>query len=83
METSDKNVFDSFGITSVVMPYYGHSHVSFLLLSTLCRTSRRKLDEYYEEFRKHMLRYSKELILCGEKLELMTLPNDLFRFDTI
>ena len=80
MDSSNINIFESFSLTSILMPYFAPTHKSFLLLSTLCKKSRYKLNEYYEEFRKIMLIYSLLLMIQRENINRITLPSDLFRF---
>ena len=43
-------MLNRFDAISAIMPYYASSHNAFLLLSSLCTTTRAKLDEFYEEF---------------------------------
>ena len=50
MEWTKIPMFDRFDTISHIMPYYSHTHSAFLLLSSLCSTSRWKLDEFYDEF---------------------------------
>ena len=83
MEKAKINLFNNFGIISVIMPYFGNTHKWFLLLSSLWCASRRKLDEYYEEFRKIMIRYSLEFDIQDDDMEKILLPNDLFRFNIV
>ena len=64
---------------SHIMPYYSHTHKAFLLLSSLSLASRRKLDEFYDEFVNHMKEYW--LFIKAEKWNKWShlfLPNDLF-----
>ena len=67
----------------MIMPYFGPTHECFLLLSTLSNASRNKLDEFYSEFKKLMLRYSKEILIYEENLDQLFLPTDLYRLSTI
>ena len=76
-------IFYSFALTSVTMPYYGSTHKVFLLLSSLCTKSRMKLDEFYEEFRKIMAEFSKEIDINDMNSNLLALPWDLFKFNFV
>ena len=50
MERSKIPMLIRFDTISHIMPYYGHTHRAFLLLSSLCSDTRSKLDEFYDEF---------------------------------
>ena len=70
-------ILNRFDTISAIMPYYGYSHKSFLLLSSLCTTTRKKLDEFYEAF-VYLMRQN--LLFVEIKLDLnnLFLPIDLF-----
>ena len=77
MEHSKIPMFDRFDTTSHIMPYYSQTDSAFLLLSSLCTTSRSKLDEYYNEF----ISLMKENWKCISKFYYSKdrpLPTDLF-----
>ena len=83
METSKFTVFDNFGVTSVMLPYIGYAHNSFLLISSLWKSSRSKLDEYYPEFRKIIAKDIKQVKIDQSTLHLSKLPWDLFELKFI
>ena len=70
---------ESFWLISIIMPYYGHTHEAFLVLSKLWVNSRKKLDEYYPEFRMYMAKYCFEIHFYGIKYAEEFPPWDLFR----
>ena len=43
------SIFETFAVSSMIIPYYAPPHLSFLLLSQLNSKSRAMLDEFYEE----------------------------------
>ena len=80
METSKIIIFESISLLSKLMPYYGSSHIGFLLLSLFSKSVRDYLLEHYQEYRRFMLKYAKKIkYVQGEHLE-MKLPLDLFQF---
>ena len=54
-------VLNNFALISKIIPYYGSTHRSFLLLSMLSSKTRCKLDEYFIEFTKLMFEYSTQI----------------------
>ena len=74
-------LLENFGLISVTMPYYGHTHKGFLLLSKLWVKTRMKLDEFYVEFRRHMIPYWWEIELNDHKYSRPFPPWDLFRLN--
>ena len=79
MECSRIPVLSRFDTISHIMPFYANTHKSFLLLSKLCSASRRKLDEYYDEFIAHMEKYRICLYINSTNIDThLFLPNDLF-----
>ena len=69
----------NFALISIVMPYYEPTHRSFILLSSLWKKSRDKLDEFYDEFINLMKNYwyliSVDLFTNHQRLQL---PSNLF-----
>ena len=80
METLNSSIFNSFALISVILPYYAPTHKWFLLLSTLWAKTRKKLNDYYWEFRNIMPRYSLVLSIEWESKNRIYLPSDLFCF---
>ena len=79
MERSKIPMLSRFDVISHIMPYYGQTHGAFLLLSSLCSASRRKLDEFYDEFVIHMREYWRYLLAYSTDQKTHNfLPNDLF-----
>ena len=79
MQRSKIPMLSRFDSISHIMPYFGQTHRAFLLLSGLCSDTRRKLDEFYDEFvtlMKEKWIFS-ELNLSITKSRF-SLPNDLF-----
>ena len=79
MEEIRIKIFENFALISHIMPFYSDAHRSFILLSTLWRKSRCKLDEFYNEFRTLIIRYSITLTLT-QNYNWLLLPSDLFKF---
>ena len=80
METSEIGIFESISLLSKLIPYYGSSHIGFLLLSLLSKSVRDYLLEHYPQYRRFMFEYAKMIkYVKGKHLE-MKLPLDLFKF---
>ena len=77
MEEIKIPMLNRFDTISHVMPYYAHTHKTFLLLSSLCKSSRNKLDEFYDEFVECMRENWLELRMAFKRAHLQ-LPTDLF-----
>ena len=79
MERSKIPMLSRFDSISHIMPYYGQTHRAFLLLSGLCSETRRKLDEFYDEFVTLMKEYW-TLVKSNFEVQLTRIfrPNDLF-----
>ena len=82
MEWSKIPMLQRFDTISHVMPYYGHTHKAFLLLSSLCSASRCKLDEYYKEF-VHWMSKNWIKIVAILDIKCLILPSDLFIMDAL
>ena len=78
MEQSKISIFERFDATSHIIPYYAHTHKAFLLLSSLCSKSRKKLDEYYNEFIDLM---KENCSWISNNKDNLLLPSDLFILD--
>ena len=78
------SLLERFGICSVLIPYYGSAHQSFLLLSKLSRNSREMLDSFYDEFMK-LIDKNTICVTIDEKWheKMLFLPWNLFRFEII
>ena len=83
MESRKIKIFESFALISVVMPYYGPTHQAFIILSSLWARSRWKLDQYYDAFRRLMIRNAREVLIYDKQKNLWSLPSDLFRLRPI
>ena len=83
METSEIRIFESISLLSKLMPYYGSSHIGFLLLSLLSKSVRGYLLEHYPQYRRFMFKYAKMKDYMIYKLSKMKLPLDLFKFQAI
>ena len=82
MENARISILERFDTISIIMPYFAPTHRAFLLLSALSIGSRRKLDEFYEEFVKYMGKYWMCLKILPEELsKYIFFPSDLFVFD--
>ena len=80
MENIKIPVLENFALISKILPFYGYTHKSFLLLSVLWVKTREKLDEYYDEFRKFMMRYRITIVINQKNMSRLQLPSDLFKF---
>ena len=81
MERSKIPMLSRFDLISHIMPYYGQTHRAFLLLSSLWKETRCKLDEFYWEFVTRMKEYWAYFdITSTSRLTQLFLPNDLFEF---
>ena len=82
MQRSKIPLLQRFDVISNIVPYYAHTHLSFLLLSSLWVKSRHKLDEYYEEFVRYMIKYWLWIKINSKNNRMhLLLPTDLFKFD--
>ena len=82
MEKSKIPMLSRFDLISHIMPYYDQTHWAFLLLSSLCSDTRRKLDEFYDEFISCMKEYWRYLLVYSTNQKSHKfLPNDLFEIN--
>ena len=79
MERSTVPILLKFDTIASIMPYYEPTHKAFLLLSNLCRASRRKLDEHYTAFINWMRDYRMLIKVDSNWSKIMLfIPSDLF-----
>ena len=78
------SLLEKFGTCTVIMPYFGHTHRSFLLLSQLNKGSREMLNEFYEGILNWLIETTIWLRLnYDDQKKILFLPWNLFRFDLI
>ena len=80
METSQVRILEKFGVSSVVMPFFGYAHQSFLLLCRLSRGSRAMLDDFYREMVNWLLEWNTLVKVTDYNIKTLFLPSDLFKF---
>ena len=80
MENNKIPIFDNFALVSLIMPFFAKTDKAFRVLSQLSVSSRNKLYEFYEEFRKLMNHYSQVIYISESNLNNLLLPWDLFVF---
>ena len=80
METFQVRILEKFGVSSVVMPYFGYAHQSFLLLSRLSRGSRAMIDDFYHEMINWLLEWNTLIDVIDDNIKMLFLPSDLFKF---
>ena len=67
-------IFNNFALVSLIMPFYAKTDKAFRVLSQLSVSSRNKLYEFYEEFRKLMNHYSQVIYISESNLNSLLLP---------
>ena len=80
METSQVRILEKFGVSSVIMPFFGYAHQSFLLLSRLNRGSRAMLDDFYREMVNWLFEWNTLVKVTDDNIKTLFLPSDLFKF---
>ena len=80
MQSSQVCILEKFGVSSVVMPYFGYAHQSFLLLSRLSKGSRTMLDDFYREIVNWLFEWNTIISINDQNIKKMFLPSDLFNF---
>ena len=80
MESKVVQFYEKFPLLSVILPYYGHTHSCFLLLSELCKGSRDTLTQWYGEFANLMRPYC-QTFYWGYGFKGKFPPWDLYKFD--
>ena len=81
MDSTQFKILENFNICTVIMPFYSKTHTAFLLLSSLSRGTRSKLNEFYREFVSVMKSY---WVICsvGELMnDTPILPSHLFIYN--
>ena len=74
-------LLEMFGTSSVIMPYYGTTHQSFLFLSKLNIHSREMLDNNFDGFLNWMMKNLVWIIIDDEyRGDMLFLPCSLFKF---
>ena len=79
MMTSRVPLLEKFGVSFIVVSYFGSTHQGFLLLSKLNKRSRAMLDENYEAFLNSMIGNN----VSNKSLEWLNLPWDLFKYNIV
>ena len=80
MEKSQVRILEKFGVSSVIMPFYGNAQQSFLLLSRLSRGSRAMLDDFYREMVNWLFKWNTYIYVTDDNIKTLFLPSDLFKF---
>ena len=80
MQSFQVRILEKFGVSSVVMPYFGYAHQSFLLLSRLSKGSRTMLDDFYREIVNWLFKWNTVISIDDQNAKAMFLPSDLFQF---
>ena len=80
MQSSQVRILEKFGVSSVVMPYFGYAHQSFLLLSRLSKGSRAMLDDFYREIVNWLFKWNMMISIDDHNSKELFLPSDLFKF---
>ena len=80
MQSSQVRILEKFGVSSVVMPYFGYAHQSFMLLSRLSKGSRAMLDDFYREIVNWLFEWITVISIDDQNAKAMFLPSDLFKF---
>ena len=80
MDATRVRILEKFGVSSVVLPYLGYAHQSFLLLSRLSRGSRAMLDDFYREVINWLFELNMWISIADHNTKMLYLPSDLFKF---
>ena len=80
MQSSQVRILEKFGVSSVIMPYFGYAHQSFLLLSRLSKGSRAMLDDFYREIVNWLFKWNMMISINDQNTKAMFLPSDLFKY---
>ena len=80
MQSSQVRILEKFGVSTVVMPYFGYAYQSFLLLSRLSKGSRTMLDEFYREIVNWLFEWNILISIDDQNSKKLFLPSDLFKF---
>ena len=74
MDSNRLDVLESFSLISKIMPYFGSTHKSFLVLSRLNSKTRKKLDEYFIEFTRLMFANSLKILIRYDSIKWYDIP---------
>ena len=74
------DLFERFGVCSVILPYVGQLHSAFLMLSKLSVKSRKMLDKYIKGILNWMDKNVITLVIWDQNGGMLHLPSDLFWF---
>ena len=80
MQSSQVRILEKFSASSVIMPYFGYTHQSFLLLSRLNKGSRAMLNDFYSEIINWLFKWNMVISIDDLNTKAMFLPSDLFQF---
>ena len=80
MQSSQVRILEKFGVSSVIVPYFGYAHQSFLLLSRLSKGSRAMLDDFYREIVNWLFEWNIIISIDDQNAKALFLPSDLFKF---
>ena len=75
------NLFKEFAYISIIMKYCKWKHRLFLILSALWKSSRNKLNEYYDEFINIDKQNLLHIHINSKNMNKLWLPSELFEFD--
>ena len=79
MERKRFTILSNFALATKIMPFYESTDRIFLVLSMLSAATRRKLWEFYNEFRQFMKKYSHQVRINKNNINMVFLPSDLFK----
>ena len=80
MDATQVQILEKFGVSSVVLPYLGYAHQSFLLLSRLSGRSRAMLNDFYREIINWLFEWNMCISTADHSSKMLYLPSDLFKF---
>ena len=80
METTQVRILEKFGVSSVILPYFGYAHQSFLLLSRLSQGSRVMLDDFYREIVNWLFEWNIMTSINCNNIKMLYLPSDFFKY---
>ena len=80
MDATQVQILEKFGVSSVILPYFGYTHQSFLLLSRLSRRSRAMFDDFYREIVNWLFEWNMWVSTTDHNTKILYLPSDLFKY---
>ena len=80
METFQVCILEKFGVSSVILPYFGYAHQSFLLLSRLSQGSRAMLNDFYREMVNWLFEWNMRILIPDRNIKMLYLPSDMFKY---